>query len=165
MYYSLGLTHIFWLWNKIYSQTFLWLCDLKGVTSMKKSNKKTNLGKKAIMSALALSVGAAASASAVDKALGDPLFSLKEIGSQTLIAHEEGKCGEGKCGEGKCGEGKCGEGKASAKARESKCGLSKIKSLFKKAGGKKAAKTTESKAGEGKCGEGKCGEGKCGSKK
>ena len=99
---------------------------------MKKFNKK------AIFSALAITVGTAASVHAVEGALKDPLFSLKEIGSQqVLIAHD----GEAKCGEGKCGEGKCG--------------LKKLKKIFKK----------KKKAGEAKCGEGKCGEGKCGGSK
>ena len=109
-----------------------------------------NLRNKAIMSALALSVGAAASASAMDNSLKDPLFSLKELSTQNvLLAHGEGKCGEGKCGEGKCGEGKCGEKKAAVKAKEGKCGINKIKKVF--------TKKTKAKSAEAKCGEGKCG--------
>lgn len=119
--------------------------------------KIKNIGKKALMSALALSVGAAASTHAVDKALKDPIFSLKEIGSQSVLIAQEGKCGEGKCGEGKCGESKMG---AKSKSDEGKCGIKKLKKVFKR--GKKSA---DSKSTEGKCGEGKCGEGKCGSKK
>ena len=126
-----------------------------------------NIKKRALLSALALSIGAAASAHAIESAIKDPLFSLKEIGNGTvLIAHgAEGKCGEGKCGEGKSEtkaksvEAKCGEGK---------CGVKKIKKFFKKK--KSKAKSVEAKCGEGKCGgnkapEAKCGEGKCGSDK
>lgn len=130
-----------------------------------------NIKKRALLSALALSIGAAASTHAIESAIKDPLFSLKEIGNGTvLIAHGA----EGKCGEGKCGEGKCGEGKSETKAKsveskcgEGKCGVKKIKKIFKK---KPKAKSVEAKCGEGKCGgskapEAKCGEGKCGSDK
>lgn len=121
------------------------------------------LGKNAIMSALALSVGAAASTSAVDNAIKDPLFSLKEVNTQTiLIAHGgEGSCGEGKCGSNKAttkaksSESKCGEGKCGGKKKEAK----KTKKQKKEAATK--AKSAESKCGEGTCGsEGKCGAGK-----
>ena len=109
--------------------------------------KMRNISKKAIMSALAISIGTAASATAVDSALKDPLFSLKEVGTQSvLLAQGEGKCGEGKCGgskdKAKSVEGKCGEGK---------CGVKKLKKVFKK------GKTTKAKSAEAKCGEGKCG--------
>src|SRR3989338_9735773 len=93
--------------------------------------KGKGLNRKAVISALAITVGAAASASAAD-------FSLKEINSQSvLIAHG----GEGKCGEGKCGEGKCGDKKETttkAKSAEAKCGEDKA--------AKKAAKKAEKKA-------------------
>ena len=84
-------------------------------------------GKKALISALAISVGAASSTSALDKTLKEPLFSLKEVGSSSaLIAHSDGGCGEGTCGgtksetkaktkDANCGEGK-GEGKKAKKA-------------------------------------------------
>ena len=133
---------------------------------------KKGFNKKAIISALAITVGAATSASAVDNAIKDPLFSLKEINNQSIfIAHDgEAKCGEGKCGgkkeeatattkaksaEAKCGEGKCG-GKKGHKAKKE---------------AKAKAKSAEAKCGEGKCGtdkkgtEAKCGEGKCGADK
>ena len=127
--------------------------------------KMKSISKKAIISALAISIGTAASATAVDRALKDPLFSLKEVGTQSvLLAHGEGKCGEGKCGEGKCGEGKCGDSKDKAKSvegkcGEGKCGVKKLKKIFKK------DKTKKAKSAEAKCGEGKCGEGKCGADK
>lgn len=99
--------------------------------------KSKNFSKKAIVAALAVSVGAAAQASTIDNVLNDPLFSLKELNNNAiLVAHEEGKCGEGKCGaDKKAGEAKCGEGKCGAdkKAGEAKCGADK-------------------KAGEGTCG-------------
>ena len=117
----------------------------EGVEIMKNMR---NLGKKAVMSALALSVGAVASAHAVDKVLKDPLFGLKELGSQTVLIAHEGKCGEGKCGEGKCGEVKATD---KSKSDEGKCGVKKLKKVFKK------DKATKSKSAEGKCGEGKCG--------
>jgi len=95
-----------------------------------------NIKKRALLSALALSVGAAASTHAIESAIKDPLFSLKEVGNGTvLVAHgEEGKCGEGKCGEGKCGEGKATTKAKSAEAKcgEGKCGVKKIKKIFKK---------------------------------
>ncbi len=124
--------------------------------------KMKNIGKKALMSALAISVGAVASANAVDNALKDPLFGLKEVSSHSILIAHEGKCGEGKCGEGKCGEGKCGEKKAvdKAKASEGKCGVKKLKKVFKK-----DKKVEAAKSAEGKCGEGKCGAEKSGSKK
>ena len=118
---------------------------------------KKNINKKIMLTALALTIGSAAQASVVNNAVRDPLFSLKEVGSQSLlIAHAEGKCGEGKCGEGKkeattkakSVEGKCGEGK---------CGGKKGKQAAKKATTKA---TTKAKGAEGKCGEGKCGTGK-----
>ena len=113
--------------------------------------KSSSLRRKAIMSALALSVGAASGASAVENALKDPLFSLKEINATTIfLAHD----GEAKCGEGKCGEGKCGGTKTTttkAKTTEGKCGVKKLKKIFKK------DTTTKAKTTEGKCGEGKCG--------
>ena len=78
------------------------------------------MGKKAMLSALAITVGAAAQVSAVENAFKDPLFSLKELGTKSvLLAHAEGKCGEGKCGEGKCGGKKA---TTKAKSAESKCG-------------------------------------------
>ena len=120
--------------------------------------KVKNIGKKALISALALSVGAAATTHAVNAALKDSLFSLKEIGSQAVLIAHEGKCGEGKCGEGKCGESKT---KVKSKSDEGKCGVKKLKKIFKRE--KKSADS--SKSTEGKCGEGKCGEGKCGAKK
>ena len=119
--------------------------------------KMRNASKKAIMSALAISIGTAASATTVDSALKDPLFSLKKVGTQSvLLAQGEGKCGEGKCGEGKCGEGKCGGSKDKAKSvegkcGEGKCGVKKLKKVFKK------GKTKKAKSAEAKCGEGKCG--------
>ena len=107
---------------------------------MKKNN---DLNKKAILSALAITVGAAASTSAAD-------FSLKEINSQSiLIAHD----GEGKCGEGKCGGKK--ETTTKAKSAEAKCGEDKCGSKKEKKA-KKAA-TTKTKSAEAKCGEGTCG--------
>ena len=112
---------------------------------MKRNN---DLNKKAILSALAITVGAAASTSAAD-------FSLKEINSHSiLIAHD----GEGKCGEGKCGEGKCGgkkEAATKAKSAEAKCGEGKCGGKKEKKA-KKAA-TTKAKNAEAKCGEGTCG--------
>lgn len=112
---------------------------------------------RAILSALALSVGAAASTHAIESAIKDPLFSLKEVSnSAILIAHgTEGKCGEGKCGEDKGAETKAKS--AEAKCGEGKYGVKKIKKIFKKKG--------KTKSVEAKCGEGKCGEGKCGSDK
>ncbi len=131
---------------------------------------KKSFNKKVIMSALAITVGAAASASAVDNAIKDPLFSLKEINSQSiLIAHG----GEGKCGEGKCG-GKKEEATTKAKSAEAKCGEGKCggkKGHKAKKEAKTKAKSAEAKCGEGKCGadkkgtEAKCGEGKCGADK
>lgn len=124
---------------------------------MKKSKTKTTkkLTKKALVTALAFSVGAAAYAAGARDISNDSLLSLKEIGtSSTLIAHG----GEGKCGEGKCGEGKCGEGaKARVKGKEGNCGMKK---MFGKWFGKKkkdkSAKTA-TKSSDGKCGEGSCG--------
>jgi len=111
---------------------------------------KKSFNKKVIMSALAITVGAAASASAVDNAIKDPLFSLKEINSQSiLIAHG----GEGKCGEGKCGEGKCGGKKQKAKkaTTETKSAEAKKATTETKSAEVKKA-TTETKSAEGKYG-------------
>ncbi|MBI3590998.1 MAG: hypothetical protein HY094_06435 [Candidatus Melainabacteria bacterium] len=120
------------------------------------------LNKKAIISALAISLGAVASAQAVENALKDPLFSLKEIGSQSVLLAQESKGGEAKCGEGKCGADKKGtEATTKAKSQESKCGegkcgVKKIKKVFKK-GSPTTAKSAEAKCGEGKCGADKKG--------
>ena len=108
--------------------------------------KSSSLRKKVIMSALALSVGAASGASAVENALKDPLFSLKEINATTIFLAYDG---EAKCGEGKCGGTKTTTTKA--KTTEGKCGVKKLKKIFKK------DTTTKAKTTEGKCGEGKCG--------
>ncbi len=118
--------------------------------------KMKNIGKKALMSALAFSVGAAASANAVDNTLKDPLFGLKEVSSHSILIAHDGKGGEGKCGEAKATD--------KAKSAEGKCGVKKLKKVFKK---EKAAdtKSAEGKCGEGKCGSEKSGEGKCGAKK
>lgn len=123
---------------------------------MKNSKKDKKINKKALMTAIAFSIGTISSAYAtipqnIDK---DTLFKINEVSSQsTLIAHE----GEGNCGEGKCGEGKCGEGKAA----EENCGgiMKWFKSLF---GGKKETTVKAKATDEAKCGEEKCGEGSCG---
>ena len=108
--------------------------------------KSSSLRKKAIMSVLALSVGAASGASAIEGALKDPLFSLNEINAGTvLLAHD----GEAKCGEGKCGDAKTTTVKE--KSVEAKCGIKKLRKIFKKNKNAKS-KTTEAKCGEGKCG-------------
>ena len=114
---------------------------------MKKINKK------ALVAALAFSVGAAAQASTIDNALSNPLFSLTELnGNAILIAHDA----EAKCGEGKCGADK--KAKVKAKSVESKCGADKK--------AKVKAKSAESKCGaDKKAAEAKCGEGKCGADK
>ena len=90
--------------------------------------KMKNLSKKAVMSALALSVGAAASSYAVDNA--SPLFSLKEIGSQSNFIAQAGGT-----------QGNCG-----VAGLKQKLGLPKDKSL----------KTQDSggKGSDGKCGPG-----------
>ena len=124
--------------------------------------KKTNsISKKAIITVLALTLGSSAQASVVNTPLKDPLFSLKEINSQSiLIAHgKDGNCGEGKCG----GDDKAKETTTKEKSNEGKCGSTKDK-IAKKA--KKEAKLKE-KSAVGKCGsskspEAKCGEGTCG---
>ena len=108
--------------------------------------KKRNITKKALMSALALSIGAGSSGAIPVNASGDNLFGLKEISSQSILIAEATKAKGANCDEGKCG-------------------VSKIKKMLKKVKNKIQKKTTEAKCGEGKCGEGKCGEGKCGSKK
>ena len=50
---------------------------------------KRNLSKTAILSALAISVGTAAQASEVNAALKDPLFSLKEVNTQSILIAQE----------------------------------------------------------------------------
>lgn len=116
-----------------------------------------NLTKKVMVTALALTIGSAAQASVVNSALKSPLFSLKEIGSQSiLIAHgKDGNCGEGKCG----GDGK--EAAVKEKSAEAKCAGKKDKKAKK---AKKKAELKE-KSAEGKCGADKAGEGKCGANK
>ncbi|GEM_PF-3353243 len=113
--------------------------------------KASSLRKRAIMSALVFSVGAASGASAIEGALKDPLFSLNEINAGTvLLAHD----GEAKCGEGKCGGSKTTTTTTKTKSTEAKCGVKKLKKVFKK------TTTTKAKSTEAKCGEGKCGSGK-----
>ncbi len=89
-------------------------------------------------SALALGIGLAGVAQAGN---GGDLFSAVDLDrGYTLVAGNEGKCGEGKCGgddAGKGGEGACGAGKGG----EGSCGAD------------------GDKGSEGKCGEGKCGNG------
>lgn len=113
---------------------------------MKKGRK---VSKKALMTALAFTIGSGVSASALDKAGSDPLLSLNELGSSTTLIAHEGKCGEGKCGEGKCGEAKA----ASKRYATGECKTEKKDGKFEK----KDGKCVEHKCGESKCGEGKCG--------
>lgn len=108
--------------------------------------KKKNITKKALMSALALSIGTAAGGAAPVNASQDNLFSLKEVNSKGVIASKEGKCAGGVCG-GKdatnAKESNCGEGK---------CGVSNIKKMLKKAKDKIQKKAHEATSVESKCG-------------
>ena len=106
---------------------------------------KKSFNKKAVMSVLAITLGATSSASAFD-------FSLKEITNQPmLIAHDRG-------GKGIDKEGTKTKVKSTKSKSDSKKESAKNETTAK-------AKGAEASCAEGKCGEGKCGEGKCGSHK
>lgn len=112
---------------------------------------KKKVNKKAILTAIAITVGASTASSASSNI--DSLFGLNELNSSTLIACKNSKCGscsgllkeaginkkmrkrgssqikESKCGSGKCGSSKCGE---------ALCATKKTKNFLKHAGaGKK----------------------------
>lgn len=128
---------------------------------MKKSKKAS---KKALMTALALTVTTGLGAKAVDDSLKNPLLSLKELGSGILVAEgADGACGEGSCGSKKEEKKEATfdkDGKADPKGEYIKIKAPDgTETLVKKEAAKKDG-------GEGSCGAKKDGaEGSCGAKK
>jgi len=106
--------------------------------------------------AVAIAVGAAIGSQPLLNASANP-FSMKELPSGYMVAHNDKASIDDKSPEHTCSEGKCAEGQCAGykKSSQGKCAEGKCKE------GKCAGYKAATKKPEGKCSEGKCKEGKC----